>query len=245
MKKYKLRIIVPINTDNYNQYVYDSVKDYIPANVELDIVNISGGSKSIECRYNLMQNEPYVVEEVRKAEVDGIDGIFVTDMDFCGVEVSREVTDIPIIGGFRANTLTAISLGEKFSIITILDSVKEYQIQHVREFGLLNNFASIVTANINVESLAKINTDPIYKAEVVKQLGEQSLKLINEDGADSIIFGCTAFINVADGVHQYLLEKGYDVPVLDPNRVSINFLYTLVSNKLKQSRKTYSKYKLI
>jgi len=115
-KEIKLRIIIPINTGKYNQYLYDNVISVLPSNVALDVVNIKGGSESIECRYNLMENEPFVLDEVRQAEKDGIDGIFVSDMDFCGVEVAREITNIPIIGGFRPNSLTAMALGQNLQL---------------------------------------------------------------------------------------------------------------------------------
>ena len=240
-KEIKLRIIIPINTGKYNQYLYDNVISVLLSNVALDVVNIKGGSESIECRYNLMENEPFVLDEVRQAEKDGIDGIFVSDMDFCGVEVAREITNIPIIGGFRPNSLTAMALGQKFAIITILDSIKEYQIEHIRAFGFSENFAGIESANISVEALTKMFEDEKYKKEVIEGLGEKSLDLIEKKGADVIIFGCTGFIGVADGVSEYLLKRGYDIPVLDPNRIGINFLYNIASNNLKQSRRTYAK----
>ncbi len=242
MKIYKLRIIVPGNTDRYNKYIYDSALSVIPANVDLDIRNIKGGSESIENRYNLMQNSPYLIDAVKEAEKDKIDGIFVSDMDFCGVEVAREITDIPIIGGFRPSGLTAVSLGQKFSIITILDSIKDYQIEHVRAFGLETSFASIRAVEIPVDELIGMYTNPEYKKKVIERVGEIGLKTIKEDGADVIMFGCTGFVDIAEGVHQYIYDKGgYDVPVLDPNKTAINFLYTIVSNNLKQSRQTYAK----
>jgi Asp/Glu/hydantoin racemase len=244
MKKIKLRIIVPGNTEQFNEYILKSAKSVIPENVELDIKNITGGNDCIECRYNLMQNAPYVIKAVKEAEKDKIQGIFVSDMDFCGVEVAREVTDIPIIGGFRANAFTAMALAQKFSIITITESIADYQIEHIRAFGIEPNFASIRATKIPVNVLAGMYTDSLYKGEVIQKVTDESLKAIKEDGADAIIFGCTGFVDIADQVAENLKSEGYNIPVLDPNKVAINFLYTIVSNKLMQSRLTYFKHNI-
>ncbi|MGM0509345.1 MAG: aspartate/glutamate racemase family protein [Fusobacteriota bacterium] len=243
MKNTKLRIIVPANTDKFNKYILESPRSVIPESVDLDIKNITGGNDYIACRYNIMQNEPHLVKAAKESQDEGVQGIFVSDMDFCGVEVAREVLDIPIIGGFRPSAFTAMSLGQKFSIITITESIMDYQIEHIRAFGITQNFASIRPTQIPVPVLSGMYTNPTYKGEVIEKVTSESKKAIEEDGADAIIFGCTGFIDIASEVHRNLKTDGYDVPVLDPNKVGINFLYTLVNNKLMQSRLTYYKYK--
>jgi Asp/Glu/hydantoin racemase len=62
-----------------------------------------------------------------------------------------------------------------------------------------------------------------------------------EKGAQSIILGCTGFIGIAEPVAELLKDKGYDIPVIDPNRTGITFIIMLVRNKLLQSRLTYKK----
>ena len=244
MKDLKLRIIMPLNTDEFNKYVYDSVSKVIPSNVDLDIRHIGGPDSFIEYRYNLMQKEPYVVKAIIEAQNDGVDGVFVSDMDFCGVEVAREVVDIPVIGGFRPSAFTAMSLAQKFSIITVTKSIKDYQIEHIRAFGINENMASIRSTVIDVELLSKMYIDPKAKEKVVKIVSEECLNAILNDGADAIIFGCTGFVDIAEEVYKVLLAKGYNIPVLDPNKIAINFLYNIVSNRLMQSRITYCKYEV-
>lgn len=244
MKKIKLRIIMPLSTDEFNNYVYDSVSKVIPSNVELDVRHIGGPDSFIEYRYNLMQKEPYVVNAIIEAQNEGIDGIFVSDMDFCGVEVAREVVDIPVVGGFRPSAYTAMSLAQKFSIITVTKSIKDYQIEHIRAFGINENMASIRPTKIDVEILSQMYTNPKAKAEVIKIVADECLNAILNDGADAIIFGCTGFVDIAEEVYKILLDKGYNIPVLDPNKVAINFLYNIVSNGLMQSRTTYCKYEI-
>lgn len=244
MKKIKLRVIMPLSTDEFNKCVYDSIYKVLPSNVELDIRSIGGPETFIEYRYNLMQKSPYVVDAIIEAEKEGIDGIFVSDMDFCGVEVAREIVDIPVIGAFRPNAYTAMSLAEKFSIITVTESIKDYQIQHVREFGISENVASVRATDIPVDLLGKMHTDAKARKKIVEIVSSESIKAIKEDGAAAIIFGCTGFVDIASDVFKSLKDEGYNIPVLDPNKIAINFLYNIVSNNLSQSRLTYYKYNL-
>jgi len=228
----KLLIIVPINNSALNDEILASAKEVVAPDVKIDIKNITKGSPFIQSRYDLARNAPHVVKLAQKAEKDGYDGLFVTDMDMCGVEPAREVVNIPILGGFRANAYTAMMLSQKFSIITILDSVKDLQIDHTRDFGIVNNFASIRVVNIPVGKLSdkKITIEKVYK---------ESLKCIEEDGADSIILGCTGFVGIAKPVQKLLKKAGKQAPVLDPNQTSISYLELLVRNNLMQSRLTY------
>lgn len=229
----KIRIIVPANTTVFNQRIKDAVLPVLPPDVSVDVVNITAGQPHIQNRTDLTINAPHVIALAKKAEQEGIDGIFVTDFDFCGVEPSRENVNIPVIGGFRPSALIAISLSMKIGLITILDSVAAMQEQHFRNFGILENLACILTIDVPVKQLS--NTKLVIKK--VHQKAREAIK----QGAQSIILGCTGFIDVAGPVSALLKADGYDIPVVDPNHAGITYVIMLVRNQLKQSRLTYYK----
>ncbi|NEP03801.1 MAG: racemase [Okeania sp. SIO2G4] len=230
----KIKIIIPINNSDFNDEIAQAVEPVLTPDMTVDVENISEGTRSIESRYDSEINAPYVIAQAVKAERDGFDGIFVSDMDYCGVETAREVIDIPIVGGFRPSAYTAMMLAQRFSIITIVNSVVAMQREHIRKFGISPNFASIRSVHLPVLSLHD-------KQVALEKIYAESVKAIDEDGANAIIFGCTGFLNVADAVAQRLAEVGRGVPVVDPNRVAISFLELLIRNKLSQSRLTYYK----
>lgn len=248
--KYWLRVIVPIKLPEDNPVVdvlKKDVESVLPDDVFVEVVHLDTGSACIECRAQLEENAPHVMRLVqnsgKKQEKGLIDGIFVSDMDMCGVEASRELVDIPVIGGFRASAYTAMLLGQKFSIISITPSIKEYQVEHCRTFGIESNFASIIPTNLAVEKLIDSYTDSSKRDDIVENVLKHVLNAINESGADSIIFGCTGFINIAEEVHEKL-KTNYDIniPILPPNKTAILYLYNLVKNNFMQSRQTYYKF---
>jgi len=233
--KYRIRIIVPANTTDFNDRIRNAVSSVIPPDFELDVKNISSGTPSIENRCCIVENSLAVLQLARKTEQEGYDGIFVTDFDYCGVEACREAVSIPVIGGFRASAFTAMMLSKRFAIVTVLESVVAMQLEHVNSFGIEDNFVGIHPIKCPVNELKDINV-------VRKKVFEQSLKAIRLEGAESIILGCTGFIDIADAVSDMLTEEiGSYVPVIDPNKVAVGYLAMLVRSGLYQSRLSYSK----
>lgn len=229
----KIKVIIPINDSAYNTELKEVVMQVAPPDVTIDVDNIKAGNTSIESRWDRMTNAPHVVDMAIQAEKDGYHGVFVSDFDYCGVEEAREVVDIPVIGGFRSSAYTAMMLGERFSIITILKSVEDLQASHTRLFGISPNFASIIPIDLPVHQLTK-------RELVIEKAFECAVQAIEQDSADSIIFGCTGFMHIAAEVAAKLKAKyKVNIPVVDPNHAAIDYMYLLIRNGLSQSRLTY------
>lgn len=227
----KLLVIAPVNTDHFNDEILQHINEAVSPGTVVDITNLSGGTSCIQSRADLATNAPFVMQIVEQQSAN-YDGIFVTDMDMCGVEPSRQLADIPVIGGFRASAFTAMMLSQKFAILTI-DNVIDLQNEHVRAFGIVNNLATIQSLPLGVYDLSK-------EEKVKELLFEYGLKAVQEHGAESIMFGCTGFVGYADGLSKQLSAAlGQYIPVMDPNQCAIRYLELLVANKLRQSEKSY------
>lgn len=235
MMNYRICVIVPAATDSFNERIMQAISPVIPPDVQVEIRNITQGHPCIENRTNWLENGMPVVELAQAIEKEGFDGIWLTDFDMCGVEAAREVVDIPIIGGFPTSAFTALSLSQRFSIITVLQSTLAMQRGHVLTYGLTESFASIRMIDCPVDQLSNVDI-------VVAKTLEQASKAVKEDGAQSILLGCTGFVDVASKVSTLLEETlGYYVPVIDPNQAGFSFLVSLVRMRIRPSRATYSK----
>jgi len=231
----RIAVLVPAATDAYNARILQALGPVVPADVQVEIRNIAAGHPSIENRSNWLQNGMPVVELACQLEREGFDGIWLSDFDMCGVEAAREAIDIPIIGGFPTSAFSALSLSQRFSIITVLQSTLAMQRGHVLTYGLSESFASIRAVDCSVAELGNLDV-------VVARTFEQARKAVREDGAQSLLLGCTGFVDVAGRVAALLEESlGSYVPVVDPNQAGFGFLVSLVRMKLRPSRLTYSK----
>ena len=109
---------------------------------------------------------------------------------------------------------------------------------HVLSYGLSESFASIRAVDCPVDQLSNLDV-------VVAKTFEQALKAIEQDGAQSILLGCTGFVDVASRVASLLAETlGAYVPVIDPNQAGFSFLVSLARMGLRPSRLAYSKVNL-
>ncbi|WP_115783286.1 aspartate/glutamate racemase family protein [Paraburkholderia caffeinilytica] len=234
----RICVLVPVATSQYNDRILKAVAPVVPPDVQVEIRNITQGHPDIENRTNWLQNGMPVVELAQAIANDGFDGIWLTDFDMCGVESAREVIDIPIIGGFPPSAFTALALSQRFSIVTILQSTLAMQRGHPQTYGIEDTFASIRAINCPVAQLDDVDV-------VVVRTFEAALKAIREDGAQSILLGCTGFVDVASRVSKLLSDElGAYVPVIDPNQAGFSFLVSLVRMKVRPSRLTYSKVSL-
>ncbi|WP_027796845.1 aspartate/glutamate racemase family protein [Paraburkholderia acidipaludis] len=234
----RICVLVPVATSQYNDRIMQAVAPVLPADVQVEIRNIASGHPDIENRTNWLQNGMPVVELAQAIEKDGFDGIWLTDFDMCGVEAAREVIDIPIIGGFPPSAFAALMLSQRFSIVTILQSTLAMQRAHPQTYGIEDTFVSIRAIDCPVAQLENVDV-------VVARTFEAAMKAIQEDGAQSILLGCTGFVNVASRVSTLLGEAlGSYVPVIDPNQAGFSFLVSLVRMQVRPSRLTYSKVSL-
>jgi allantoin racemase len=111
------------------------------------------------------------------------------------------------------------------SIVTVLQNEACAIEENARAYGLSHKLASVRSINIPVLELSK-DMDRTLNALV-----EESKKAVEQDGAKSIILGCTGMT----GLGAKLAER-MDVPVLDPLLVTIKFAEMLVVQGLKQSK---------
>ena len=67
-----------------------------------------------------------------------------------GLAPARELADIPIIAPFEASISVASMLGDKFSIITILESIVPAIWRTLRDYDVAHKCASVRVINFNV-----------------------------------------------------------------------------------------------
>ena len=147
-----------------------------------------------------------------------------------GLAPARELSRIPVIGPIEASFHVAAMLGEKFSMVTVLDSIVPAIWRVLREYGLEHKCASVRVIDYPVLEMHK---DP---QGVAKALLRESKNAVQHDGAASIVMGCMsmAFMLVDERVQGQL-----EAPIVNPAKVSIKSAEMLVALGLNQSRVTY------
>jgi len=194
---------------------------------EFIVDSLEMGPASIETYLDEEIAAPWIVEKAIRADKDGYDAIIIDCMGDPAIHSVREAVRKPVVGPLMATTSIACNLGEKFSIVTVLKETIPLFRRKIREYNLEHRLASVRYVNVPVLELDE------RREEVKNQLIEESIQAIN-DGADSIILGCTGMIGMAKDMQQSL-----NVPVIDPGVAQVKYAEMLVQLGVRHSPITY------
>lgn len=192
---------------------------------------IEYGPASIECELDKAICVPDFLRKAQQAEARGYDAIISNCFCDPAVKPARELLSIPVVGPAESSMHLAASLGQRFSVVTVLPNVVPAIEELAEEYGLERKLASVRYVNIPVLELAE-------RSRLIDALHREMLVAIREDQAHVLVVGCTGMMAVAKELRRRLNRDGYEVPVVDPVGTSVKFAEALVSMGLKQSRLT-------
>lgn len=170
-----------------------------------------------------------------RAEEEGFSAVCMDTVTDSGMDALRSVLDIPVVGPGLASYMMALTLGRRFSVLTIW---KEYQAIYdmtLRKYGLADRCASVRSVDMDPEVYAAVletlldgNEDTVFPLLV-----EAGLKCV-EDGADVICIGSTTMHQAGS-----YLSENLPVPVINPGPLSYKLIEAMLALKLSQSRRAY------
>ncbi len=126
-----------------------------------------------------------------------------------GLHSARETTTRPVMGISESGITTALTLGEKFGIIAILPKGVTRHKRYIRQMGLEGRLAGDRAIGVGVTGLSA-------EEEVESRMTAVGRKLIEEDGADTLIMGCAGMAR-----YRHRLEDTLGVPVIDPSQAAV------------------------
>ena len=126
-----------------------------------------------------------------------------------GLHSARETTTRPVMGISESSITTALTLGEKFGIIAILPERITRHKRYIRQMGLEGRLAGARAIGVGVTGLSA-------EEEVESRMPAVGRKLIEEDGADTLIMGCAGMAR-----YRHRLEDTLGVPVIDPSQAAV------------------------
>ena len=126
-----------------------------------------------------------------------------------GLHSARETTTRPVMGISESSITTALTLGEKFGIIAILPKGITRHKRYIRQMGLEGRLAGDRAIGVGVTGLSA-------EEEVESRMTAVGRKLIEEDGADTLIMGCAGMAR-----YRHRLEDTLGVPEIDPSQAAV------------------------
>ncbi|MCP4198761.1 MAG: hydrogenase expression protein HupH [Proteobacteria bacterium] len=228
----KIKVLLPVTSEELLRETEATVQQWASSSLQIDVERNEYGTASIESRYDEMLCIPDLVRNAMKAEKEGYDGVVISCMFDSGLNPCRERLSIPVVAPARASLLYASELASSFAILTPLASCVEIIRSIASDLHLTSRLACIRRLDIPVSKLS--NKDALLAA-----LTKNAVDAIRDDGAHSVILGCTGILGMAEKLREGVANAGHDVPVLDPLLISIKYLETLISLGLSHSKRSY------
>ena len=228
----KVKVILPIISTALDEDTANEFKSYAFPGTEISFTHLDSGPASVECELDEAICVPDLVRKAQKAEAEGCDAVISDCFGDPGVKPAREVVNIPVVGAAEASMHFASTLGQRFSVVTVLPNVVTLIENLAVAYGLDKKLASVRSVNIPVLELDD-------KEKLIRGLHEEMLEAIRKDGAHVLVLGCTGMVGVSQELERLLKKDGYEVPVVNAAAASLKLAEALASMKLKQSRLTY------
>lgn len=199
----------------------------------LSYVEIETGPASIECAFDAMLAAADVVACIIAAEAEGVDAVVIDCMEDPGLIPGRECVSIPVLGPCQTSMSLACTLGHRFSVLSVTPHMGLHFETAARLYGADTKYASTRSVDIPVLDLA---SDPDRLAAALLQA---ALRAVREDGADTLILGCTGMVGIAQRLRSDLEQAGARIPVIDPIPVTVRLAKLLAETGIAHSKAAY------
>ncbi len=209
---------------------YEFLQHEAGPTTEVEVWDVEGGPASIESVYEEYLSVPGALKRVQEAARGDVAGIILGCFGDPGIEAARELVTIPIVGPGEASMLFAASLGHRFSIITVLDSVIHPLRRLARDVGVDSKLASVRAVNIPVLELAGQREKTYQQMLQAAQLARDS------DGAEVVVLGCMTMAFL--GEHRRL-AGALGLPVVNPVQAALKLLEAQLAMGLAHSKRAY------
>ncbi|KZD09432.1 aspartate/glutamate racemase family protein [Oceanibaculum pacificum] len=184
------------------------------------------GPVSIESQYDSAFCVPGMLEIIKAAEEEGgYAGYVVACFRDPGLEAAREIATGPVIGICEAAMHAASMLGKGFSVVSTLKRSAKVQYDLARKYGFIDQLMSVRAAGVPVLELEDAHSGAADKVKA------ETLKAIEEDGAECVLLGCAGMVDLAQRLTQ---ETG--IPVMDGVTVAVKMVEALAGLGLGTSK---------
>ncbi len=201
--------------------------------IEFDFRPVKAAPSNYVSHHDYVLADAGIMEAGLRAQEQGYHAVCIDTMSDSGMAGLRSLLDIPVIAPGRASILTALMLGESFSILTLWSQWKPLYTKSLNDLGIQQKCASIRALDVRPDNRELLSGK---EADIFPLLAEAGRKAIEEDGADVLLLGSTTMHQA----HAYLAER-LPVPVINPGPLTYKLAELALGLGLTHSRKAYPK----
>jgi Asp/Glu/hydantoin racemase len=174
----------------------------------IEVVTLAEGPPGIETQQHVDGVVSPLLHLINKTENDYAAFVIACYSD-PGLHSLREATKRPVLGISECGILTALTLGQKFGVIAILQKSIARHLRYMGALGVMDRLAGELPIGLPVVELSD-------EKKTFGRMVDVGKRLRGEHGADVIVMGCAGMAR-----YRKPLQDAVGVPVVEPTQAAV------------------------
>jgi allantoin racemase len=205
----RILVINPNSTSSVTRAIDDAMAPLrIPGGPEIACLTLDEGPPGVESQTDADGVILPLCRVIREQEVDAAAFVIACFSD-PGLFSAREATQKPVLGIAECGILTALTLGHRFGVISILAGAVPRHLRYIAAMGVNQRLAGDLPIGLGVTELGDERATLTRMVDVGRRLRDQH-------GADVLVMGCAGMARYRDQ-----LEDTVQIPVVEPTQAAV------------------------
>ena len=206
----RILVINPNSTEAVTRGIDQAVEPLrMAGGPAIDCVTLKEGPPGIETQQHVDGVVPHLLSLVSQKESQYAAFVIACYSD-PGLHSAREATRKPVLGISECGILTALTLGQRFGVIAILQKSIPRHLRYVGALGVTERFAGELPVDIPVVELSD-------EKKTFGRMVEVGSALRRQHGADVVVMGCAGMAR-----YRKPLQDEIGIPVVEPTQAAVS-----------------------
>jgi len=174
----------------------------------IETATLAEGPPGVETQQHVDGLVPHLTRFVAERE-KRYDAFVIACYSDPGLHSVRETTRKPVLGIAECGIFTALTLGQRFGVIAILQKAIARHLRYMGALGVMDRFAAELPVELPVVELADREKTFGRMVQVGKELRDRH-------GAAVVVMGCAGMARYRDG-----LQRELGIPVVEPTQAAV------------------------
>lgn len=180
----------------------------MPGGPRIECVTLKDGPPGIESQRDVESVVQPLVRMLSEREKHHVAFVIACFSD-PGIHVLRELTKKPVLGIAECGILTALTLGQKFGVIAILNKSIARHLRYIGALGLTDRLAGELPLGLGVTELSD-------EKKTFGRMVETGGQLRDDHGADVVVMGCGGM-----APYRKRLQDALGISVVEPTQAAV------------------------
>lgn len=205
----KILVINPNSTEAVTRGIDEACAPLrMPGGPVIEAMTLKEGPPGIETQQHVDGVVSPLLNLIRKSESDYSAFVIACYSD-PGLHAIREATKKPVLGISECGILTALTLGQKFGVIAILQKSIPRHLRYMGALGVMDRLAGELPVGLPVVELSD-------EKKTFGRMVDVGKRLRDEHGADVVVMGCAGMAR-----YRKPLQGAVGIPVVEPTQAAV------------------------